>query len=186
MKNYSLIVDTSNDRSRVIVASIYLEELLEELLRKHFVKNSFKQLVNENSSLYYKIHLSFALGLISEHEADLLHIIRKIRNQCAHGLSSNETDDISLKDSKLIKELQAFIPQSVIDKLPQVMKFEAIKVRKYIDQETSRVLFVAIAKNLIKILESRIESTKKQHAPKSIPLHLIGDLLPKKDVLKLI
>jgi DNA-binding MltR family transcriptional regulator len=85
---------STSDRSCVIVAAAYIDELLEYLL-KNFLYSPSSEKEDKDlfsgygplSSFSSKILLSYRLGLISNYEYKTLQIIRKIRNAFAHDIS---------------------------------------------------------------------------------------------------
>jgi len=94
----------ASDRAAAIVAGVFLDEILEELLRTFLVESSKgdKELFSGNgvlSNFSSKIEMSFRLGLISAEEHRTIHNIRDIRNKFAHVLSgiSFQTDSVAAR-----------------------------------------------------------------------------------------
>ena len=92
-----------SDRAKVIIVAAHLDQLLDEMLRLALVPCS-----SSNDPLFdgpnaplanfsNRIDLSYRLGLISEFAAKSLHLIRKIRNNFAHGITGCSFDDQSIK-----------------------------------------------------------------------------------------
>jgi hypothetical protein len=79
-----------SDRSAVIIAASYLDKLLEKRLLKFFVKgnsdarNKLFDMNGPFSSSFSKIEALFCLGDIHLSARNDLHVLRKLRNHCAH------------------------------------------------------------------------------------------------------
>lgn len=92
-------IKNTTDRSCVIVAAAFIDDMLEMLL-KSFLTESSK---TDNSDLFEnngalstfssKIKLSYRLGLISPYEYKQIERVRKIRNLFAHQVLVNSLDD---------------------------------------------------------------------------------------------
>ena len=89
-----------SDRSCVIVAAAYIDELLRYILQIFLSSPSNEKEDNELfsgygslSSFSSKILLSYRLGLISNYEYRALQTIRKIRNTFAHDISKDSLRD---------------------------------------------------------------------------------------------
>lgn len=103
------------DRAAAVLAVAYLDSRLEALLRAKFVvvpKFVEELLTGQGglSSFSARISVAYAVGLISLHAADDLHVVRRIRNDFAHqphGLSF-KTQNIASRVDKLniLKALQ--------------------------------------------------------------------------------
>ena len=106
--------ESQPDRSAVIIGSIRLELLLEQLLLKNFIPNKNKQeeeLFDPGkplSSFHAKIHLSYRLGLIDEGLFQILDLIRQIRNDFAHHLvgCTLESEEQKCRVNKIVAPLQ--------------------------------------------------------------------------------
>lgn len=77
------------DRSAVLIATARLDVLLEKFLRTQFVddKGAADSLFDAEKplrSFSAKISLSYCIGIIDKEVQSCLHLIRKIRNDCAH------------------------------------------------------------------------------------------------------
>lgn len=89
----------SSDRSKVILGSAILEELLERLLKKYFIssnENYYKNHFESSgflSSFSSKVNLSYMLGLISKELYEDLEIIRNLRNKFAHMITQSSLSD---------------------------------------------------------------------------------------------
>ena len=87
-KKFSAHYKNESDRAVVLLASSYLDEILERLLSKRLVPcKRTKALFSGYAPLATfsaRIDIAFAVGIIPGHLARDLHIIRKLRNLCAH------------------------------------------------------------------------------------------------------
>jgi DNA-binding MltR family transcriptional regulator len=81
--------DKASDRVLAIVGAAYLDSVLEQLLRRIFIKDDEQvdrllgpdRPLGSNGSKY---QLAYCLGLIDERERDDLSMIAKVRNAFAH------------------------------------------------------------------------------------------------------
>jgi DNA-binding MltR family transcriptional regulator len=91
-------LEGESDRSVVLVASAFFDEALLLRLKKHLgrgnsrILDSLFDLSGPLSSFSSKIDLLFCLGDISKDIRDDLHVIRKVRNYCAHHWDSFQLD----------------------------------------------------------------------------------------------
>lgn len=91
------------DRGLALVMAAYLDDLLDDLLRKSFIDDRAvaKELLDFNrplSSFSAKIELTYALGLISNDLHRKLHQIREIRNHFAHASGAKDFNDAGIAD----------------------------------------------------------------------------------------
>lgn len=81
-------LNKETDRGCALMAASYLEDRLELLLRRHFIKSKqFRELFEGQGALAIfssKIRLSYALGYIPHKVFSDLGIIKSIRNEFAH------------------------------------------------------------------------------------------------------
>ena len=91
-----------SDRAVVLLASSYLDAILERLLSKCLVPcKRTKALFSGYAPLATfsaRIDIAFAVGVIPNHLARDLHIIRKLRNLCAHKADKLEFSSEEIKD----------------------------------------------------------------------------------------
>lgn len=91
-------------RSVAIVGCAYLDDLLNEILKKVMIedKNLFKDFI-DRLTFERRINMCYLLGLIRREEMDDLNIIRRIRNDFAHikNLNSFDAKGISTYCDKL-------------------------------------------------------------------------------------
>lgn len=87
--NIRLELEKESERGSVLLATSYLENLLEEILRKRLLGNkkhldSLFDYTGPLGTFSSRISLTYSLGIISENEFNDLSIIRKIRNDFSH------------------------------------------------------------------------------------------------------
>lgn len=95
------LLDRHNEESSlgmVLVTSSFVDEQLRETLRSFFTKEKYaKELLDgANAPLgtfSSRINAAAALGLISDEEYRNCHIVRKIRNEFAHKVTTDFEDD---------------------------------------------------------------------------------------------
>lgn len=77
-----------SDRAAALVGASLLEDQLESILRRYMIPHkNVDSLFESNGPLATfsaKIDMAHCLGLVSGHVCKELHIIRRIRNDCAH------------------------------------------------------------------------------------------------------
>ena len=89
-------------RAAAVLGAAYLDALLQQLLTASFVDdaNKIEALFNDGfgplGSFRAKILAAYASGLLTAPDARDLHLIRKIRNDFAHGLHGLSFDDQSI------------------------------------------------------------------------------------------
>jgi DNA-binding MltR family transcriptional regulator len=81
--------EKESDRAVIIIGASRLDSILENMIKQRLVSNSSgnDELFNQEgpiSTFSAKINMAYRLGLIDNDFANLLHIIRKLRNDCAH------------------------------------------------------------------------------------------------------
>lgn len=116
-----------NDRSIVIVGAAYIDFLLRRLIEKSLLPRPHKgkdELLDSGSplsSFSSKIDLCYRLGVLDKEFSQLLHALRKIRNDFAHNLkgcdlnsppNSDRVKELAkyLKDSMILREMRNFFP----------------------------------------------------------------------------
>jgi hypothetical protein len=126
VKEFLIEMKEDNDRAVVIVGAANVDYLLRRLIEQSLLPrlNKEDELLDGDSSLSTfssKIHLCYRLGLIDKEFSQLLHILRKLRNDFAHKIKgcdlnspphSDRVNELAkhLKDSLLLKELRGFFP----------------------------------------------------------------------------
>src|SRR5262245_17334844 len=94
-------IAASTDRAAVITAAAVLDDLLKLILRARMLKDEKvvdETLDGEIFSFAVRIDICYGLGLISDKERHDLHIIRKVRNTCAHSRKPVTFEDPSVRD----------------------------------------------------------------------------------------
>ncbi len=81
-------------RSSVLTSSVLVENMLEKILKKHFISEArTDELFSHQGCLgtfSSKIEIAYAMGIISKELHDDMNTYRKIRNQCAHNILMDE------------------------------------------------------------------------------------------------
>lgn len=104
-----------SDRSAVVLITSRIDYLLYQLLTKYFLPNSTTkdELFDGDSplsTLSSKINISHRLGLIDSEFGRVLHLMRKIRNDFAHEVSSAKLDQAPHKDriAALVSKISSY------------------------------------------------------------------------------
>jgi len=141
------------DRAAAVLGAAYLESRLEELLRAKFVavpKFVEDLLTGQGglSSFSSKISVAYAIGLISLHAAQDLHLVRRIRNKFAHHIHG-----ISFETPNIVSRVDNF----------HVLKALRNEQGEAIPQGTDRrkKFNVAVSILLLTAIESRIRDMPK-------------------------
>ncbi|WP_377847204.1 hypothetical protein [Bosea sp. UC22_33] len=113
------------DRGAVLISSSYLEGRLGELLKRFLVAGTdSKALVDDFNAPFgtfsARIKGTHALGIISDTERDRLDWIRRIRNEFAHNLKANFSEQ---RISSLVKNMKPFDVQGKEIVMPLKMQF---------------------------------------------------------------
>jgi mannitol operon repressor len=90
------------DRGLPLVGTAFIDEKLRETLQAFFIENKVSsKLLNERfsplASFSARLDACFALGLIDDHEYSEINILRKVRNEFAHGKHG-----LSFKNDKIV------------------------------------------------------------------------------------
>ena len=170
IKEIKKILLTESTRAKVIISSVYVEKLLEDLLCKFLIKGFDEKIFRHDgplSTFNYKTKMCFSLGLISEIEYRFLNIIRETRNLCAHSIGKGDSFEIKLKDQEVIEILRKTVPKKEIQAIKDKgEKEKAIKIRKdNIMEETAESWFCYIVLSMIEHLERRTRNTRKRKHP---------------------
>lgn len=104
-------VGAETERGMTILAAAELDRALETLLKSYLVPGKARDTLlgggsSPLGSFSAKINLARALHLIRDDEYELLHVIRKIRNEFAHN------PDAAFSDNRIVSWLEA-IPEPV-------------------------------------------------------------------------
>ncbi len=118
------------DRALAVLSAIYLDNILERLIRTAYIKDKkIGQLFKNNQllqSFYNKINIAYFSGLIPEVIYHDLKIICEIRNKFAHSIIGNTSFDNEIISEKINEFSQ--LPRNVIKLYPPKLKFNLIVV----------------------------------------------------------
>lgn len=92
-----------SDRGMVVIFGSVTEDLLEERILQNFVeleRDRLKQMTRQGvlNSWANKISLALGLGIIDENEAELLEVLKTMRNSCAHSRMNIDFDTPELRE----------------------------------------------------------------------------------------
>ena len=173
VKNLKLLQDelekSSSDRSCVIVAAAYIDELLGYLFR-NFLYPPFSEKEDKDlfsgygplSSFSSKILLSYRLGLISNYEYKTLQIIRKIRNMFAHDITKDSLLEFKDRLMPFVPTRQLLLFKSI--PLPSQNDTEPpLPIVPEVDMSSARDIFVKIVLCLTNLLSSRLLDAAEEH-----------------------
>ncbi|WP_319588467.1 hypothetical protein [uncultured Desulfobulbus sp.] len=112
---YYGLIKNESDRGAIIVAVSLFDVGLEKLIKATLVKSNpenndplFSGPTAPLGSFYSKTELAYRLGLLRKNTRDMLHYLRKLRNEFAH-----ETHTVSMNDKPIedkIKNLFLYTP----------------------------------------------------------------------------
>jgi DNA-binding MltR family transcriptional regulator len=117
-----------SDRSAVLIAVSYFDEILKAHLLKHFCKGNNKareELFDFNgpfASFSAKIEVLFCFGHLNRVFRDDLHIMRKLRNHCAHCWDEFKFDEFA--DKKFVSSLKNYLPSPKDESFPGITAFD--------------------------------------------------------------
>jgi len=122
-------LEGASERASAVVAGVFLDVALGEILRGFFVKDptNDKKIFEGTgplSTFSAKIDIAYRLGLISKREHQIIHTIRSIRNKFAHKLGKVSFSDQSIKahckniEMPISMVTPSFIPLSQKGKVP--------------------------------------------------------------------
>lgn len=165
LKNLKILQDelvkSSSDRSCVIVAAAYIDELLGYIFKLFLTFPSSEKEDKELFSGYgplstfsSKIVLSYRLGLISNYEYKTLQIIRKIRNSFAHDISKDSLLEFKGMLVPLVPARQLLLLKEI--PLPSENGTEPpLPIIPEVDMSSARDIFVKTVLCLTNLLSSR-------------------------------
>lgn len=173
LKNLEILQDelgkSYSDRSCVIVAAAYIDELLGYIFKLFLSSPSSEKEDKELFSGYgplstfsSKIVLSYRLGLISNYEYKTLQIIRKIRNSFAHDISKDSllefkgmlTPIVPTRQLLFIKDIP--LPSENVTEPP-------LPIVPEVDMSSARDIFVKTVLCLTNLLSSRFLDAAEEH-----------------------
>jgi hypothetical protein len=79
-------IELHDDRSAAILAGAYLEDRLMATIQARLVSHPQPEQPKRRLSFLEKIDFALSLGIYEERIAQILHVVRKIRNEFAHNL----------------------------------------------------------------------------------------------------
>ena len=136
------IRNDKNDRSAVLIAAVFLENLLEIVIASFLVKESPKEVRRLLRPFSAKINMAYALGLISDNEFYWLKAIKDIRNDCAHKLGVVDGLNANLAQPPFLGKLKELLPSEWINKLSKPDKDRFHEARNNIfEPHNARQLF---------------------------------------------
>jgi DNA-binding MltR family transcriptional regulator len=143
-----------SERGGAIISVSHLDEQLTSLLKAFFVNDpkAADQMLEDPgplSSFWARIELAFLLGLISSRERRMLNLMRKIRNDFAHGSAPVSFSQSPVKERCL--ELDAKVLESLES-----------KVQDYPNPE--KKFFAAFSFMLIVLVHRREQLTRREEA----------------------
>lgn len=173
LKNLKILQDelekSSSDRSCVIVAAAYLDELLGYIFKLFLTSPSSEKEDKELFSGYgplstfsSKIVVSYRLGLISAYEYKTLQIIRKIRNSFAHDISKDSLLEFKGMLTSMVPTRQLLLIKSI--PLPSENVTEPpLPIVPEVDMSSARDIFVKTVLCLTNLLSSRFLNAAEEH-----------------------
>lgn len=161
--------NSSSDRSCVIVAAAYIDELLGYIFKLFLSSPSSEKEDKELFSGYgplstfsSKIVLSYRLGLISNYEYKTLQIIRKIRNSFAHDISIDSLLEFKGMLTPMVPTRQLLLIKSI--PLPSENVTEPpLPIVPEVDMSSARDIFVKTVLCLTNLLSSRFLNAAEEH-----------------------
>lgn len=168
-----LSLERESDRGAVLLSVSFLEKEIDNLLRRHFVKN---EKIQSNLFSGYgalatfssKIDLSYVLGLISKQTLDDLNCIRKIRNEFAHSHFSIDFGDPKIKNLCLNlktnfrkgRPARVIFTTTIFGLLTRILSCECVQILEYHDKVSIEVLNEEVITSQLKIKENLDEFKK--------------------------
>jgi len=153
--SFKLALENESERGCVLVATAFLDHILEEVLCTHFSNKSAgdKLVTGFNgplSTFSSRITAAFALGLLSESEQKQLDVVRRIRNDFAHTFANVRFSDPPLP--------------------PRVQTLPAHQVAMSSAEDPTRQRFESAVEVLLSNLRHRLDEWSSQEAaPVTMP-----------------
>ena len=173
LKNLKILQDelekSSSERSCVIVAAAYIDELLGYIFKLFLASPSSEKEDKELFSGYgplsnfsSKIVLSYRLGLISNYEYKTLQIIRKIRNLFAHDISKDSLLEFKGMLTPMVPTRQLLFLKDI--PIPSENgKEPPLPIVPEVDMSSARDIFVKTVLCLTNLLSSRFLDAAEEH-----------------------
>lgn len=173
LKNLKILQDelekSTSDRSCVIVAAAYIDELLGYIFKLFMTSPSCEKEDKDLFSGYgplsnfsSKIVLSYRLGLISNYEYKTLQIIRKIRNSFAHDITKDSLLEFKDRLMPFVPTRQLLLIKSIPIPSENGTEPPLPKVPE-VDMSSARDIFVKTVLCLTNLLSSRFLDAAEQH-----------------------
>lgn len=127
--DYLGVSNQESDRGKVLVALAQIDTMLEAILRSFLIRGDATEKLFDGpnaplASLFNKLNVARALGLVSEDESACINTLRKIRNEFAHSVHARVDDP---KISALIIKLK-FGLSALIERSDQVLLDERARL----------------------------------------------------------
>ena len=173
LKNLKILQDelgkSTSDRSCVIVAAAYIDDLLGYIFKLFLSSPSSEKEDKELFSGYgplsnfsSKIVLSYRLGLISNYEYKTLQIIRKIRNLFAHDISKDSLLEFKGMLTPMVPTRQLLFLKDI--PIPSENgKEPPLPIVPEVDMSSARDIFVKTVLCLTNLLSSRFLDAAEEH-----------------------
>ena len=173
LKNLKILQDelgkSTSDRSCVIVAAAYIDDLLGYIFKLFLSSPSSEKEDKELFSGYgplsnfsSKIVLSYRLGLISNYEYKTLQIIRKIRNLFAHDISKDSLLEFKGMLTPMVPTRQMLFLKDI--PIPSENgKEPPLPIVPEVDMSSARDIFVKTVLCLTNLLSSRFLDAAEEH-----------------------
>jgi len=126
--------------------------------------------------------ICYSFGLISSNIYEILEILRKIRNKCAHGFDEKSKFKINLSDNNFQNILKNLFPL----KNKNTSEKKAIeKTKKLINESTSILLYLYLVLAVSDCIESTIKKTNTIEKPRKFILKNIEKYFTFNDLRKI-
>lgn len=110
------IFNKETDRGSALVAASYLDEALKKIVEAFLIESKVSDEMTKGfnapiGTFSNRINMSFALGLISEEELNILNTVRKIRNDFGHKWKDLDFNTQPISDR--VKSLNWYGPEDI-------------------------------------------------------------------------
>lgn len=126
-----------SDRGCIIVAAAWIDDDLKTAINKFLIPKAERtdELLHESKALgnfAARIDIAYRLGLIQNETRNMLHILRKMRNDCAHKRAINSFTESSTKNRtvELAKGVEIVLEamwKVMLENFPQYLKHKNYK-----------------------------------------------------------
>ena len=146
---------SESDRAALVLGVAQMDELLREILEKRLIdaKKSLFDFNGPFGTFSARIDSAYVTGVIDKDLKSKLHMIRKIRNECAHNIEGVDFSSQSI--SQRVQELAAAFSNKKIwnERLPQVEETFSISGNSLV----LRFAVSLLVKVLVEIREQVVE-----------------------------